>query len=54
MVEGRCMRCKKQQEMTEVVLNKTSRGGNMLKGKCNVCGCGMAKIINSEDAKAYQ
>ena len=53
MVNARCMKCKKQQRMSNPVLSRTSRGGYMLKGQCAVCGCSMCKIINSEDAKAY-
>ena len=48
------MKCKNQQEMSNPKLNITARGGNMLKGNCSVCGCGMCKIISKADAEAYK
>jgi hypothetical protein len=49
-MEGRCMKCKTQQKMADVIMTQTSRGGYMAKGKCSVCGCGMCKIMSKDDA----
>ena len=49
-MEGRCMKCKSQQEMKDVIMTQTSRGGYMAKGKCSVCGCGMCKIMSKDNA----
>ena len=49
-IEGRCMKCKKQQPMKDAAMHITSRGGYMAKGKCSVCGCGMCRIMSKADA----
>ena len=49
-IEGRCMRCKKQQPMKDAQMTITSRGGYMAKGKCAECGCGMCRIMSKVDA----
>jgi len=51
-IEGRCMKCKKQQPMKDAQMTITSRGGYMAKGKCSVCGCGMCRIMSKVDADA--
>ncbi|TVL99606.1 MAG: hypothetical protein CV087_17230 [Candidatus Brocadia sp. WS118] len=50
-MEARCMKCKGQKEMSDVQMTMTARGGYMAKGKCNVCGCGMCKIMTKADAE---
>lgn len=50
-IEGRCMKCKKQQIMKDAKMTKTSRGGFMAKGKCSVCGCGMCRIMSKDNAE---
>ncbi|NPE26539.1 hypothetical protein HNV12_00875 [Methanococcoides sp. SA1] len=50
-IEGRCMKCKKQQVMKDAQMTKTSRGGFMAKGKCSVCGCGMCRIMSKDNAE---
>jgi len=54
MVEGRCMKCQGQVEMTNPVINKTARGGFMAKGKCpthtETTVCAMMSKDNAEKA----
>ncbi len=50
-MEARCMKCKAQKEMSDVQMTMTARGGYMAKGKCEVCGCGMCKIMTKADAE---
>lgn len=49
-IEGRCMKCKAQKPMKDAEMHVTSRGGNMAKGKCSECGCGMCRIMSKADA----
>ena len=44
-MEGRCMRCKKQKEMTSTQEVRMKNGMRAMKGKCADCGCGMYKIL---------
>ena len=44
MVEGRCMKCKKQVEMKDPQETATSRGVKMFKGKCPECGTTVCRI----------
>lgn len=44
MVNAYCCKCKAVKEMSEIVAGKTSRGVNMLRGKCLLCGGKMCKI----------
>ena len=44
MVEGRCMKCKKQVEMKDPKETATSRGVKMFKGKCPECGTTVCRI----------
>jgi hypothetical protein len=50
-IEGRCMKCKENQEMKDAEMHITARGGYMAKGKCSVCGCGMCKIVSKDNAE---
>jgi len=54
MVEGRCMKCKKQVEMTNPAIHQTARGGYMAKGKCpthkETTVCAMMSKDNAEKA----
>jgi len=45
MVEGRCMKCKKQVEMIQGKETKTSKGTRMMKGKCPACGTTVCRIL---------
>jgi len=54
MVEAYCVKCKKKgQKMKDPVINQTTRGGFMAKGKCPECGtsmCAMMSAVNAEKA----
>ena len=54
MVVAYCVKCKKKgQEMKSPVINKTSKGGFMAKGKCPDCDttmCAMMSKVNAEKA----
>ncbi len=55
MVEGRCMKCKKQTEMKDPEVSQTARGGYMAKGNCTNCDTRMARILSKDNAeKAVQ
>lgn len=45
---GYCVKCKSKQEMTQTKLEKTKRGGDMLKGICKKCGTKMVKFVKKE------
>lgn len=45
MVEGRCMRCKKQVTIEGGKENVSANGMRMLKGKCAKCGTTVCKIL---------
>lgn len=51
MVKGRCMGCKTQKDMKDPVVQKTSRGGFMAKGKCVDCGTNMSAIMSKDNAE---
>lgn len=44
-VEGRCMKCKKQQKMVSPKLVKKGKGCFMM-GTCSVCGTKMSRITS--------
>lgn len=44
MVQGRCMKCKVQVEITKPVLTKTVKGVRMVKGVCGACGTVVCRI----------
>jgi len=44
MVEGRCMKCKKQVEITKPKKTKTSKGTPMTKGVCGKCGTTVCRM----------
>ena len=54
MVEGRCMKCKKQVKMESPAIHQTARGGYMAKGKCpthtETTVCAMMSKDNAEKA----
>jgi len=54
MVQGRCMKCKAQVEMTDPSIVQTARGGYMAKGKCpehkETTVCAMMSKDNAEKA----
>ena len=50
-IKGRCMKCKEDREMKDAEMHITSRGGYMAKGKCSVCGSGMARIMSKDNAE---
>jgi len=43
-MKARCMRCRAQMEMKDMIQTKTKRGVPMIKGICVKCGCKMAII----------
>jgi len=49
-MEGRCMKCKDQREMTEVEKVKMKNGRPAAKGVCAKCGCKMYKILPMSEA----
>jgi len=51
MVKGYCVRCKKKgQEMKNVRIDKTSKGGFMGKGQCVECGTNMCAMMSADNA----
>jgi len=52
MVQAYCVKCKKKgQEMQDVKIVKTKRGGYMAKGKCKDCGTTMCAMMSEENAE---
>ena len=52
MVSGYCVKCKKKgQEMKDVKINKTAKGGFMAKGECTSCGCNMCAMMSKDNAE---
>ena len=52
MVDGRCMRCKKNgQEMKNAAISQTARGGYIAKGQCVKCDCNMAALLSKDNAE---
>lgn len=50
-MKGYCVKCKqKDQEMKDVEVVQTKKGGWMAKGACTVCGSGMCKMMSKEQA----
>ena len=45
---GYCVRCKSKQDMLEVGIVITKKGGRMAKGKCQVCQTKMCKFLKKE------
>jgi hypothetical protein len=45
---GRCMKCKKQQEMKNMEKVTMKNGRLAAKGKCVICETNMFKILNKE------
>ena len=54
MVQGRCMKCKKQVNIKNPEITQTARGGFMAKGKCpahpETTVCAMMSKDNAEKA----
>lgn len=44
-IEGRCMKCKKQVEIENAIITKTSRGVNIAKGVCGKCGTKVCRML---------
>lgn len=52
MVKGYCVKCKKKgQEMKNVRIEQTARGGYMAKGTCTVCGTNMCAMMSKDNAE---
>lgn len=52
MVEAYCVKCKKKgQTMKDPVMNQTSKGGYMAKGKCPDCGTVMCAMMSKDNAE---
>ena len=45
MAEGRCMKCKKQVEITEGKEVVFKNGMKAMKGKCGTCGTTVCRIL---------
>jgi hypothetical protein len=54
MVEGRCMKCKKQVEIIDGVQGTTSRGTAIYKGKCGACGTTVCRMGGAKSSTPYQ
>lgn len=51
-VTGYCVKCnQKGQEMKDVKMTQTPRGGFMAKGKCTKCDCGMCAMMSKDNAE---
>lgn len=46
---GYCVKCKEKRTMAEAEEVKMKNGRPAMKGKCEVCGCGMYKILPKKD-----
>jgi hypothetical protein len=44
MVEAYCVKCKTKREMKDPRQEKTVKGGDIVKGNCPTCGCGMCRM----------
>ena len=51
MVEGYCVKCKEKRKMNGPVIEMTSRGGYMAKGKCSVSGTNMSAMMSKDNAE---
>ena len=51
MLEGRCMKCKKDRKMKDAVITQTARGGFMAKGKCESCGTTVCRMLSKDSAE---
>ena len=50
-MKGYCVKCKqKDQDMKDVEVVQTKKGGWMAKGACTACGCGMCKMMSKDQA----
>lgn len=50
-MEGYCVKCKAKKEMQKAAVNKTAKGGFMIKGSCPDCNTTMCKITSQDNAK---
>ncbi|MBD3247374.1 hypothetical protein GF378_02020 [Candidatus Pacearchaeota archaeon] len=51
-IKGYCVKCKKKsQEMANVKITQTMRGGYMAKGICKTCGTQMRVMMSKENAE---
>lgn len=47
-VQGYCVKCKEKRTMADAEEVKMKNGRPAMKGKCEVCSCGMYKILPSK------
>lgn len=45
---GFCVKCRKNQQMIDTSLDKTSKGVPMLRGKCPVCNTNMTRMLRKD------
>lgn len=45
-MEGRCMKCRTQKKMKDIVMTKTKRGTYMARGRCESCGTTVCKVCS--------
>jgi uncharacterized protein DUF5679 len=46
--EGRCMKCKQQRPFTATEVNQMKNGTSMAKGKCDVCGTTVCRMLGKD------
>jgi len=46
--QGYCVKCKEKRNMVEAEKVEMKNGRPAMKGKCEVCSCGMYKILPKE------
>ena len=51
MVKGYCVKCKKKQDMKDVTIVQTARGGYLAKGTCPVSGTKMVVMMSKDNAE---
>ncbi len=51
MIKGYCVNCGKNQEMKDVEIELTSRGGYIAKGFCSVCNTRMCAMMSKENVE---
>lgn len=47
-VQGYCVKCKEKRNMVDAEEVKMKNGRPAMKGKCEVCSCGMYRILPSK------
>ena len=48
--EGYCVKCREKRQVTDGEVSKTSRGQNIAKGTCPVCGTKVTRFVKADAA----